>query len=201
MDRAGASECGQRTGRGQGSCSPHTAASRQDWRCSPPPESSADLDPVVWKLDFWLVPGCVCVGLWLCCEFSNLLVIFSWGLKEELRVGTRLSSRPMISWVMSSLQVRPARPQRRQTPPWLNPLPRGRFWGKNSPCTIRSLRISWSLCRVCTDTWYWTGCWWAVWHCPNRPSVHDDNSHTKFNYGAQGTLKWSWNGLKLWFLL
>lgn len=41
------------------------------------------------------------------CELSNLLVGF-WRALTELTVGTWLSSWLMMSWVMSSFQVRPA---------------------------------------------------------------------------------------------
>lgn len=176
-DPAGASACGRRIGRGQGSCSPHTAASSQGPLDPRAPEPSSDRDPLVWKYvnthSFQNI-----FSVETSCKFSYCLGDFSRS-SEEPMVGTWLNSWPMISWVMSSLQVRPATGgQKCQLPALLLLLiVRERHPEGNPPCTIRSLRTSWSLCRTCTDTWYWTGSWWGARHCPNSPSAQTE-SHT-----------------------
>lgn len=114
-----------------------------------------------------------------CWKFSYCLDDFSWSLEDEPAVGTWLSSRLMIAWVMSSLQVRPVQPQgdRNVSHDWLSLAAEVKAHCKRDPpCTIRSLRTSCSLCRTGTDTWYWTGSWWGVWHCPNKPSAQEQTN-------------------------
>lgn len=176
---ARASAYGRRIGRGRGSCSPHTAASSRGRLDPQAPEPSADWGPTVWTtwgVNIWFKSFfSVCVVL--CSIFSYCLGDCSSSLKEEPTVGTRLSSRLMIAWVTSSLQVRPAQPQGHR-----NDFHSYLWWARSChrkrdlPCTIRSLRTSCSLCRTCTDTWYWTGSWWGGWHCPNRPSAQEQTN-------------------------
>lgn len=115
-------------------------------------------------------------------QFSYCLGVFSWSLELELTVGTLLSSRLIIAWVTSSLHVRPERPKGNRNINQSDSFSvQWRFKcccqkDGGSPCTIRSLRTSCSLCSTGTETWYWTGSWWGAWHCPNKPSAQEDTT-------------------------